>query len=317
MRALWPRTGFGNMQLRRLGQTELEVSAVGLGGWALGGGYDWGNIEFSDVQNTVCAALDSGINLIDTAPVYGNSEEVLGHALAGRRQDVVLCTKCGLVKNGSWTDHDLRPETITRQLEDSLQHLKTDTIDVYFIHYLDPKLPWQTVLETLTRLQEQGKIRYIGVCNIPPEILAQMAQTGIIACAQDELSLLHPAKGKAVLNICKQYNLGFMAYGSLCGGILSGKYTKAPNLRRADARNYFYKCYRGEDFERAQQTVARVQQLSAQKGVTPAQAALAWVLAQDGVTCVLTGARSAAQIAQNAHAAELTLSAEDVCKLAK
>ncbi len=305
------------MLYHRLGQTELEVSAVGLGGWALGGGYDWGNLEFADVQNTVSAALDSGINLIDTAPIYGSSEEVLGRALAGRRPDVVLCTKCGLIKNGSWTDHDLRPETISLQLENSLKNLKTDTIDVYFIHYLDPQLPWQAALETLTRLQTQGKIRYIGVCNIPPEILAQMAQTGVIACVQDELSLLHPAKGQAVLNICKQYGLGFMAYGSLCGGILSGKYTKAPNLRRADARNYFYKCYRGADFERAQQTVARVQQVAAQKGVTPAQVALAWVLNQDGVTCALTGARSAAQIAQNAHAAELTLSAEDVCNLVK
>ncbi len=305
------------MLYHRLGKTELEVSAVGLGGWALGGGYDWGNLEFADVQNTVCAALDSGINLIDTAPIYGSSEEVLGRALAGRRPDVVLCTKCGLIKNGSWTDHDLRPETISRQLENSLKHFKTETIDVYFIHYLDPQLPWQAALETLTRLQTQGKIRYIGVCNIPPEILAQMAQTGVVACVQDELSLLHPAKGQAVLNICKQYGLGFISYGSLCGGILSGKYTKAPNLRRADARNYFYKCYRGADFERAQQTVARVQQVAAQKGVTPAQVALAWVLKQDGVTCALTGARSAAQIAQNAHAAEFTLSAEDVCNLVK
>lgn len=305
------------MQYRRLGKTELDVSTVGLGGWVLGGGYDWGNIEFTEVQNTVCAALDSGINLIDTAPIYGNSEEVLGRVLTSRRQDVVLCTKCGLVKNGSWTDHDLRPETICRQLENSLKNLKTDTIDVYFIHYLDPQIPWQIVLETLTRLQAQGKIRYIGVCNIPPEILIQMAQPGIVACVQDELSLLHPAKGQAVLKICKQYGLGFMAYGSLCGGILSGKYKQAPNLRRADARNYFYKCYRGENFERARQTVARVEQVAIQKGVTPAQIALAWVLAQGGVTCALTGARSAAQIAQNAYGADIILSAEDLCKLAK
>ena len=312
MRALWPRTGFGNMQYRRLGQTDLEVSAVGLGGWALGGGYDWGNVNFTDVQNTVCAALDNGINLIDTAPIYGSSEEVLGRALAGRRQDVVLCTKCGLVKNGSWTDHDLRPETLSRQLENSLKNLKTDTIDVYFIHYLDPQIPWQATLETLARLQAQGKIRYIGVCNIPPEILIQMAQTGIIACAQDELSLLHPAKGQAVLNVCKQYNLGFIAYGSLCGGILSGKYKQAPNLRRADARNYFYKCYRGEAFQRAQETVAQVQKVAVSKGVTTVQAALAWVLQQGGVTCALTGARSAAQIAQNARAADIPLRAEQL-----
>ncbi len=302
---------------RRLGKTELDVSVVGLGGWALGGGYDWGNIEFADIQNTVCAALDVGINVIDTAPVYGNSEEVLGRTLAGRRQDVVLCTKCGLVKNGSWTDHDLRPETIARQLENSLKNLKTDYIDVYFIHYLDPKIAWQSALETLTRLQAQGKIRYIGVCNVPPEILAQMAATGHVACVQEELSLLHPAKGQAALKVCEQYGLGFMAYGSLCGGMLSGKYTKEPNLRRADARNYFYKCYRGENFERTKQTVARVQELAAQKHIFAAQAALAWVLAQPGVTCALTGARTPQQIAQNAQAADVNLSAEELCNLAK
>ena len=305
------------MQYRRLGKTELDVSAVGLGGWALGGGYDWGNIEFADVQNTVSAALDAGINLIDTAPIYGNSEEALGRALMGRRQDVVLCTKCGLIKNGSWTDHDLRPQTITRQLENSLKNLKTETIDIYFIHYLDPQIAWQSALETLTHLQAQGKIRYIGVCNVPPDILTQMAQTGVVACVQEELSLLHPAKGQAALKVCEPYNLGFMAYGSLCGGILSGKYQREPNLRRADARNYFYKCYRGADFERAEQTVARVQEWAAQKGVAPAQAALAWVLNQSGVTCALTGARSMAQIAQNAHAADVNLSAEELCNLAK
>ena len=309
--------GFGNMLYRRLGKTELDVSAVGLGGWALGGGYDWGNIEFSDVRNTVSVALNAGINLIDTAPVYGNSEEVLGRALASRRQDVVLCTKCGLVKNGSWTDHDLRSRTISLQLENSLINLKTDYIDIYFIHYLDPKIPWENALETLMRLQQQGKIRYIGVCNVPPEILTQMAQTGAIACVQDELSLLHPAKGKTVLEVCQRYGLGFMAYGSLCGGILSGKYRREPNLRRADARNYFYQCYRGENFEHAQQIVARVTQLAVQKGIPTAQVALAWVLAQQGVTCALTGARSGGQIAQNAQAADIELNVEELCNLTK
>lgn len=305
------------MQPRRLGKTQLEVGTVGLGAWALGGGYDWGNTDFSDVQNTVSAALDSGVNFIDTAPIYGDSEEVLGRALAGRRQQVVLSTKCGLVKNGSWTDHDLRPQTIQTQLETSLKKLKTDFIDIYFIHYLDPKTPWQNALETLVKLQAQGKIRYIGVCNMPPEILTQMAQTGLIACVQEELSLLHPAKGQAALHVCRQYGLGFVAYGSLCGGILSGKYMREPNLRRADARNYFYKCYRGENFVRAQQLVKRVQEFSAQKGILAVQAALAWVLAQVGVTCALAGARSAEQARQNAHAADIRLSNEELCKLAK
>ncbi len=315
MPVLWPKTAFGNMRYCRLGNTELNLSVVGLGGWALGGGYDWGSIDFTDVQNTVCAALDSGINLIDTAPVYGNSEEVLGRALAGRRREVILSTKCGLIKNGSWTDHDLRPHTIQTQLETSLKNLKTDYIDVYFIHYLDPRVPWQTALETLVKLKGQGKIRSIGVCNVPSAILEPMAATGQIDCVQDELSLLRPQKGLAALRVCQAHCLGFMAYGPLCGGILSGKYKQAPNLRRADARNYFYKCYRGENFEQAKQTVAHVANLAAQKGVFSSQIALAWVLAQRGVTCALTGARTPQQAQQNAHAAELNLSAEELCSL--
>ena len=301
------------MLRHRLGNSELEVSLVGLGGWALGGGLDWGSTEFRDVQRTVDAALESGINLIDTAPIYGNSEEVLGRALAGKRSQVVLATKCGLVKNGSWTDHDLRPQTIVRQLENSLQNLRTDYIDLYLIHYLDPQVPWQEVLETLGRLKKQGKVRALGVCNVAPEILEKMLQTGELACVQEEFSLLHPAKGRSALCVCRQHGVGFVAYGTLCGGILSGKYQKEPNLRRADARNYFYKCYRGDNFVQAQQTVARVKQ--AAKEILPAQAALAWVLAQEGVTCALTGARTPQQISQNAYAAQITLSAEELCNL--
>lgn len=303
------------MIYRRLGNTGLEVSAVGLGGWALGGGYDWGNIEFSDVQNTVCAALEAGVNLIDTAPVYGDSEAVLGRALQGRRQQVILTTKCGLVKNGSWTDHDLRPAAITCQLENSLKNLRTDFIDIYLIHYLDPRVPWQEALQTLGTLQKQGKIRHIGVCNVPPEILEQMAQTGLISCVQEQLSLLHSQTALKVLSLCQTYDLGFMAYGPLRGGILSGKYKREPNLRRADARNYFYKCYRGEGFAQTQKTVQQVEKLAAQKNVLPAQIALAWVLQQSGVSCALTGARNKEQIIQNARAAEVVLTAEELCCL--
>lgn len=303
------------MKYRPLGKTGLSVSVIGLGGWALGGGPDWGDTPFADVQSTVSAALDSGINLIDTSPVYGNSETVLGRALKGKRDKVLLATKCGLVKNGSWTDHDLRPQTIVSQLENSLTSLQTDYIDLYWVHYLDPKIPWQSVLETLEKCKEQGKIREIGVCNIPPDILRQMAQTGIIRCVQDEYSILHAGKGNAALQICREFDLGFVAYGTLCGGILSGKYSREPNLRRADARNYFYKCYRGETFIRATETVEQVKQLTCRYEVSPAEVALSWVLAQDGVSCALTGARTPQQIMQNAKAAACLLPKEDLCSL--
>ncbi len=317
MPVLWLKMGFGNMLKRRLGNSNLEVEAIGLGGWALGGGSDWGPTDFVEAQQTVSAALDNGVNLIDTAPIYGESEQILGRILLGKRQQVILSTKCGLVKNGSWTDHDLRPETITRQLENSLKNLRTDYIDLYLIHYLDPNVPWQEAWQTLSHLKAQGKVRALGVCNVPPQVLTQMADTGELACVQEELSILHPQKGLASLAVCLQYGVGFMAYGSLCGGILSGKYQKEPNLRRADARNYFYKCYRGESFGRAQQTVGRVQEWASKHQLAPAPVALAWVLAQKGVSCALAGARNAQQVLQNIQAAYITLSAEELCNLTK
>ena len=304
------------MQYRNLGNTGLQISAVGLGTWALGGGYDWGNSSLQDAQRTVAAAVDVGINVIDTAPVYGQSEEFLGRALAGKRNKFLLSTKCGLVKNGSWTDHDLRPATIVSQLETSLKKLKTNCIDLYWIHYLDPQVAWQEVLRTLEQLRAQGKIRYIGVCNVAHDILAEIAATGVISCVQDELSLLHPHKA-FLLNVCQQYHLGFFAYGPLCGGILSGKYKQEPNFRRADARNYFYKCYRADAYKQAQTRVEKVKQLACQKQVAPAQVALAWVLAQPGVTSVLAGARQEAQVFQNAQAAQVELSTEEICNLLK
>ena len=305
------------MQYRRLGKTNLTVSEVGLGAWALGGGYDWGKTSLQAVQETVNTALEAGINLIDTAPIYGNSEELLGRALIGQRQKVFLSTKCGLVKNGSWTDHDLRASTIVTQLENSLRFLRTDYIDIYLIHYLDPHVPWQEVFNTLSKLQMQGKIRHVGACNIPAEVLQKMADTGMLGCVQDELSLLHPQKAKHVLEICRAHDLGFMAYGPLCGGILSGKYQREPNFRRADARNYFYKCYRKEAFEKAQGLVKRVRCVAEQKQAKPAQIALAWVLAQTGVTCALAGARSGEQARQNAGGCEVQLDTEEICSLQK
>ena len=243
------------MKYNRLGNTEISFSAVGLGGWSFGGGKDWGDTPQADVLSTVSAALEAGINWVDTAPIYGDSEEKLAPALKGRRARLFVATKCGLTKNGSWTDHDLSPKTIVRQLEDSLSRLQTDYIDLYQIHYLDPKNPLEPALETLVKLQQQGKIRHIGLCNVGADTLAAVRNLVPLVSVQNEFSLVHPQKGAAVLPVCRVSGISLIGYGVLCGGILSGKYKKEPNLRRADARNYFYKSYRGAAFSAAQAVV--------------------------------------------------------------
>lgn len=303
------------MKMRRLGRTDSFVSAVGLGGWPFGGGYDWGPVDASQAEKTVSAALDAGISLIDTAPVYGESEAFLGRILTGRRSQVILATKCGLAKNGSWTDHDLRPQTILRQLDESLSRLQTDYIDLYQIHYPDPKVPLEEALLELAHQKQAGKIRHIGLCNVTAEEIARAARVTEIASVQNEYSLLHPQKGEAVFEACRKAGASFISYGTLCGGILSGKYKTAPNLRRADARNYFYKCYRADAFLKAQETARRVKKLAENLQISPSAAAVAWALSNQTVFCALTGARTAEQILQNAAGADVTLTPQDLAFL--
>lgn len=291
----------------------FSLSPLGLGSWPFGAGYDWGPCDQRQAQEAVLSALEAGINWIDTAPIYGGgeSETFLGRTLQGRRAQVVLAGKCGLIKNGSWTDHNLCPEAIRKQLEDSLLRLKTDYLDIYQIHYPDPKVPLEDAVGTLVRLGEEGKIRAIGLCNVTSAQLETAAKIAPIFSVQNEFSLLHPQAGQSVLKACLGQSILFMGYGVLCGGILSGKYKTAPNLRRADARNYFYKCYRDKAFVQAQQVTARVKKLAEQKNLPAAALAIAWALSVPGVSCVLAGARSPQQVRQNIKGMALRLSAAE------
>lgn len=299
------------MRFIPLGNSSLKASVVGLGTWPLGGGYDWGPIDEKQAATVVEAALNQGINLIDTAPIYGDgaSETLLGNVLQGKRSEVILASKCGLVKNGSWTDHDLRPDSIRMQLDASLQRLKTDYLDLYFIHYPDPKVPLAEAVGELVRLQQAGKIHHIGLCNVTAEQIAQAAQETEIACVQNEYSLLHPTAGERVFNTCGELHISFMGYGTLAGGILSGKYTHEPNFRRADARNYFYKTARGEGFIQANKTAKRVQKIATQKSTNACAVAGAWAL--NKADFILCGAKTAMQVVQNAAAADVVLSSEE------
>lgn len=291
-----------------------KISCLGLGTWPFGGGYDWGPLDENAARKAVFAALDAGINWIDTAPVYGEgeSEKLLGRVLQGHRADVFLAGKCGLVKNGSWTDHDLRPQTIRKQLKETLTRLETDYLDLYQIHYPDPQVPLAEAVGELVRLQEEGFIRHIGLCNVSSEQIQAAAEVTSIFSVQNEFSLLHPQAGLNVFDACRRCGARFIGYGVLCGGILSGKYKTAPNLRRADARNYFYKCYRGEAFEKAQLVVGRVQQVAARKYTSAAAVAIAWALHKPGVSSVLFGARNEQQVAQNVVGKTLNLTASEI-----
>ena len=305
------------MKYNRLGYTDRKISAVCLGGWPFGGGYDWGPVDEESAACTVHTALEQGVNLIDTAPIYGNGagEMFLGRILGAKRKRVLVATKCGLVKTNSWPVHDLHPLSIRTQLEGSLARLGTDYIDLYQLHYPDPKIPLCDSLGELVRLKQEGKLRYIGVCNFSTEQLKEACRYAEIVSVQNEYSLLHPQQGASVFSFCREKEISFLSYGTLCGGILSGKYRKEPNFRRADARNYFYKCYQGEAFLEAQKTVARIRNLATAKNVAPAVVAVGWVLSCSAVSGALVGARTTEQLCQNVQGAEIHLSAQDLAYL--
>lgn len=296
----------------------MRLSRLGLGTWAFGGGTDWGPAQDGDSLSAVSAALDGGINWFDSAPVYGDghAEEVLGRALQGRRDKAFIATKCGLVRFAKGINHWLKPDSVRQELENSLRRLRTDYIDLYQIHWPDPATPLADTLQELVRLRQEGKIRFIGVCNFPLELLREACSLAPITAVQGPYSLLDTAKARAVLPLCQAKKLFFIAYGALAGGILTGKYKKMPNIRRADARSYFYRFYKGETFtDYSCPVVERVRQVAAQQGVCPSAVALAYVLAQAGVKSVLCGARGAAQMAENLTALQVRLTPQEIAYL--
>ena len=301
------------MRYHPLSKTTIKISVIGLGTWPFSVGYDWGNSHLPDVPSILSVAQENGINFIDTAPVYEGSEEALGHALAGRRDRFVLASKCGLCKDGSWPVHDLRPISILTQLENSLRQLKTDYIDLYQLHYPDPSVELEEALAVLQRAKEQGKIRALGICNVNAQQVEQCMHS--ISSVQNEYSLLHPQAGENVFQICEEEKISLLGYGTLCGGILSGKYKKEPNFRRADARNYFYRCYRQQSFEKAQKTVKRVLQVAYQKKTSPCAVAVAWTLSHSQLTSALVGAKTTSQVFENAAGGDLHLSSEELSYL--
>ncbi len=291
------------------GQT---ATRLGLGTWALGGGADWGGQDRAQAERAVLAALDGGINWIDTSPVYGwgASEELLGRVLRGRRQKVLLADKCGIVLKAGRPDHCLTAASVAAECEASLKRLQTDYLDLYQIHWPDPKTPLEETWAALQRLQTQGKIRAVGVCNFSAGPLSQVAALGPVAGVQVPLSLLRPLP-REIKDFCLQRQIPLVAYGALGGGVLSGKYKKEPNFRRRDARRYFYPYYFAEGFAAAQAVAARVRALAGQKKVPPAAVALAWSLARPGVSSVLTGVRSVAQVRQNLQALQVRLTPQE------
>jgi len=274
-----------------------DVSRVGLGTWAIGG-WMWGGTEEQESIDTIHAALDSGINLIDTAPVYGfgRSEEIVGKALAqgDYRERAVLATKVALNWNDGKVFRDSRPQRIVEEVEDSLRRLQTDVIDLYQVHWPDPLVPIGDTAEALLKLKESGKIRAIGVSNYSPEQIREFADVTALDSNQPPYNLFERGIETDILPTCKKHDVALITYGALCRGLLSGKMSPEREFVGDDLRQYDPK-FKEPRFSHYLRAVERLEQIAQRHGRSVLHLAVRWVLDM-GSSVALWGARNPQQL---------------------
>ena len=287
------------MRTKQLGKNGPEVPVICLGAWPLGGGM--GELPDQQVIDTVHAAIDCGVTFIDTAEGYRTSESVLGKALAGRRDQVVLATKLS-------GDHSL--EHMNEAIENSLRALGTDYIDLYQLHGPKPEYPIDATMEGLLRLKEQGKIRYIGVSNFSAEQHAEALQYGHIDSSQPMYSMLVRTQ-EAVLSFCAENGIGVIVHSPLAKGLLTGKYAPDHIFPDGDERSWMAG-FQGERFTAALRVADELKAWAESQGHSLYELAIAWVLANSAVTSCITGAKTPEQVRQNAAAADWVLTRENL-----
>lgn len=304
------------MRTRSLGNTGFEVSVVAFGTWAIGG-TDWGWVDDRDSIKAIHRAADLGVNLFDTAPLYGNghAETVLGEALEGLRNDVFVATKCGPVEVRPGLLHvDLSRDGLVRQCDDSLRRLRTDRIDLLQVHWFDPAWPVEDTMGHLADLVQAGKVRAVGVSNFGAAELARAVDTGVAATLQPPYNLFTREIEADVLPLCVARNLGVLAYEPLARGLLTAKFDERSRFAPGDIRANDPR-FRPPALTRYAAAARRVARVAQAQGMTAAQAAIAWVLAQPAVTTALCGAKTATQAAENARAAGFEPDATTLARL--
>ncbi len=308
------------MKTRQLGKDGPHLTEIGLGTWAIGGPWEWGwgPQDDEDSIRTIHRALDVGINWIDTAAVYGlgHAEEVIARALNGKRKEVFIATKCGLV----WDDQgrverNNRPESIMRECEASLRRLNTDYIDLYQIHWPDDNVPVEDSWEAMIRLREQGKVRYIGVSNFDVPLLERCEALQHVNSLQPPYSLLNRKVEKAILPWCRKHGVGVVAYSPMQSGLLSGRFDKS-RLAPDDWRHkspYF----KEPQLSRNLAFVEELKPIARKYGKTVAQLAIAWVLMNPAITSAIVGARRPDQLEEIVGGAGWQIASEDMKQIEK
>jgi len=308
------------MLTRQLGNSDLHITSIGFGAWAIGGGgwaFGWGSQDDTDSVAAIREAIDLGINWIDTAAVYGlgHSEEVVAHALEGVRNRPYVFTKCERV----WDDQrqigkSLKADSIRKECEASLRRLKVDVIDLYQIHWPEPdediEEGWQTVL----KLKAEGKIRWAGVSNFSAEQMARVAKFGPITSNQPPYSMVRPEVEESILPYCGTHNVGVIAYSPMASGLLTGAMTREriTAMPADDWRKEKNKHYQEPLLTRNLMLVELLKAIGSRHGRTPGEVAIAWVLRHPAVTAAIVGARRPGQLKELVGAADWRLTPTEV-----
>ena len=299
------------MLTRKLGQTDLNLTVIGFGAWAIGGGdykFGWGPQDDEDSIKSIHEALDAGVNWIDTAPIYGlgRSEQVVGKALKGIRHEVILATKCGIVWDANRTvSRHLKANSIRREVEVSLGRLQTDYIDLYQMHWPEPDEMIEEAWEAMVKLVDEGKVRYIAVCNFNVEQLRRIGAIQPAASLQPPYNMLRREIEEDILPYCQESKLGVVAYSPMQNGLLTGKFTleRIQNLPDDDFRKTLSEQFQSPQLDVNLKVVEGLRPIAQRLDLTLAQLALAWVLRRPEVTSAITGARKPGQIKETAMAA--------------
>lgn len=295
------------MLSRELGKSGIQVSAVGVGTWAVGGTM-WGGTDESGAVEAIRRALDGGVNLIDTAPIYGFglADRLIARAMEGRTRDsVVIATKVGLnwestegkphfTVEGRKVRINLRPEAMRRQLEDTLDRLGTDHVDLLQINLPDPTTPIEDTVSALLDLMEEGKARAVGVSNASVEQMGQYLATGFLDAHQGLFNMLDRELEREVLPFCRERRIAVLAYSPLAQGLLTGRVTEARAFAEGDLRARNPR-FRGRKLQAVRDLLEALAPLRESAGLSPAQFAVAWAINQPGVTSALVGLRDADQ----------------------